>query len=104
VFGIPFDRLDQVGDQVIPSPELDIHLSPGIIRPVPQRYQVVINSDSENNDRPDYDKNNYQASHLMSPSFLKILSIINIFGAEKSITSLNKKTLTLRPSTSNTFF
>ena len=39
---IALDRLDQVGDQVVPPLELDVDLAEGVLEPVPHRHQAVI--------------------------------------------------------------
>ena len=41
VLGVSFDRLDEVGNEVVPPLELNIYLRPRVLDPVAQRYQPV---------------------------------------------------------------
>jgi len=59
VFGIAFDGLDQIGNQVIPPSQLDIHLRPGVVRTVPQRDQAVVDTYTGNDNYADDDKDNH---------------------------------------------
>ena len=55
---VALDRVDQVGDQVVPALELDFDLRPGFLGPVPRRDEPVVGEDQpehDENDDPDND-------------------------------------------------
>ncbi len=44
---VPLARLDQVGDQVVPPLELDVDLGPGVLHPLLETNQGVVDADDD---------------------------------------------------------
>ena len=42
VCNISFDAFDQIGDQIAATAKLNINLRPGIVRPVPQGHEPIV--------------------------------------------------------------
>jgi hypothetical protein len=75
MFGITLNCFHQIGNQVITPPQLDVHLSPGIVAAVPQDNQAVVKANANQNQQAyNYQQNNYRA-HLESP-FKKSFNIL----------------------------
>jgi hypothetical protein len=45
---IPLHRLQQVGDEICPSFELDINATPTLFNHIPKPDELVVNSDEKN--------------------------------------------------------
>ena len=51
ITGVALDRLDNVGDQIVPALELNVDIAPRAVTPHPQRNEVVV------------DRNQSEAAH-----------------------------------------
>ena len=70
---ITLDRFDQIRDQVVAPFQLNIDLGPGVVHPVPQFDQAVVDA----NDRQHQDDDHHTGNHIthISPSVRLVPSL-----------------------------
>src|SRR5690606_17678929 len=67
VFGVALDGLDQVGDEIVATLQLDVDLAPRLLHEVAQANQaVVLSNGPEDNDNQNYQQNNDDEFHRAS--------------------------------------
>jgi hypothetical protein len=67
VGNISFDAFDQIGDQIAAAAKLNINLRPGIVRPVPQGDEPIVDpADVKKHRTSDEDQGYHPANHVWS--------------------------------------
>ncbi len=87
VAGVALDGLDEVGDEVVAPLELDVDVSPGVVRGDLETNQAVIHPDQDENDQDNAGEND-PTDHGKTSRKGKVVCIgdeANIRGADASV-------------------
>src|SRR3954452_19703041 len=67
VGGVPLDRRDQVGHEVVPSGQLDVDLAPRLLHQVALSDEAVVGDDERDHEQDDDAQHDPQAGHAALP-------------------------------------